>query len=530
MALSPQSRQRQTIWQVVVLPLLATIVVIGILFMVHASVQKVDRAATSLDSLHSSKKTSQVITTDTAKYSAYLPLVATPQTAFPGAEGYGALSRGGRGGRVIEVTTLADNPDNPPTGSLRACLEAHGPRVCVFRVAGIIGLKSDIRIQSPYVTIAGQTAPGSGIVISGDSNASLITVSTHDVIIRYLRFRNIRIGDPGTGQVNLTIREAHETDTYNVIVDHISASWTLDENVHIYNYGRGTKLRDITVQRSIMSEGLQNHSTGTMISGRSSERAWLDVFNVSYHHNLLAHNHSRNPAATTRGVRVVNNVVYNWGPRGAQSDRNAVVDWVGNYFKAGVDSHPDRAVLHRLYDPDTGALWPQEPSIYLSGNVVAPGFTNPTYAEQWDIIRERRTNDPLPERLRRHTQLVETGVAITQHSAYEAYASVMGDVGANARLDCLGNWIPNQDAIDMRILSDVNNGTGRIISDPAETGGIPPIDPGTPCVDSDRDGMPDVWEEVHGLNPNAAGDGARDADGDRYTNLEEYLNGTNPTN
>ena len=136
----------------------------------------------------------------------------------------------------------------------------------------------------------------------------------------------------------------------------------------------------------------------------------------------------------------------------------------------------------------------------------------------------------VPEQYRRYTPLPRAPIPITQQPAHAAYASIIGDVGANARLDCLGSWVPNADAVDRRILTDVRSKTGprRLVNHPDEVGGYPDIEPGVPCDDNDRDGMPDEWEILHGFNPDEPSDGPADADADGYSNVEEYLNGTDP--
>ena len=173
-----------------------------------------------------------------------------------------------------------------------------------------------------------------------------------------------------------------------------------------------------------------------------------------------------------------------------------------------------------------------DPSIYIVGNIVRPNHPDPD-VDNWALLQYNYRVPPttLPERFRRMTPLPKAQFPVSLQSALEAYSSVVADVGANARLDCLGNWVPNSDPVDMRLLADVINGTGpeEPIRSPSEVGGFPEIDPGTPCMDSDHDGMPDAWEYLYQFNPDLSSDGSEDADGDGYTNIEEYLNGTDPT-
>lgn len=449
---------------------------------------------------------------------------------FPAAEGHGAQSVGGRGGRVIEVTNLNDSGP----GSLRAALEAEGPRIVVFRVAGIIRLEDKIRINSAgsYLTVAGQTAPGGGIIVKG-SKSSLLGIhdGAHDLVLRYLRLRNGSGVADGHGNDNLTI-----SGGYNIIVDHVSMSWSTDENVGIYKKTHHTPIHKITIQRSIMAEGLAGHSNGMLISGEWDDSDpnnpidnWRQVYDLSIHHNLFVHNTHRNPRVTSGGAQIINNVTYNWKSRIGSTTRGSISDFINNYFKAGPMSNLRRLLLHenfslrRLFKPYA------DPSIYTVGNIVEPVYLDPT-ADNWRIHKLNYLFTSVPKHYHRHTPLPRAPIPITQQPAYAAYASVLRDVGANARLDCLGNWVPTADAVDRRILSDVRNNTGptQPVNRPDAVGGYPEVDPGVPCDDNDHDGMPDEWEILHGFNPNEPSDGPADADADRYTNVEEYLNGTDP--
>lgn len=436
---------------------------------------------------------------------------------------------------MIEVTTLAD--DFPaPAGSLRACTDASGPRTCVFRVGGIITLKSGARfeIKNPYLTIAGQTAPGGGILITGGSG---IVVLTHDVIIRYLRSRLLGGGNPGSGQVNIGIRDG----SYNVIVDHCSTSWSLDENVMIWKDPLpGPDLTNVTVQRCLIAEGLAGHSTGLQIGGEDNygvnpplDEA-LRIHEISVHHNLFVHNYDRNPRMGSNGSEIINNVVYNWGSRVGVSVKKNIVDLINNYWKPGPMSQ-SLIFKHESTQINLGWVYP-DPSIYIAGNVVQGSFENPS-DDNWQLIVRSPTPDDrsmglLSLSYRRYTPLAQASLPITIESAASAYISVLADAGANARLDCQGNWIPNSDAVDIRVVADVQNGTGWSTlppASPAEAGGFPVIATGTPCTDSDNDGMPNEFENLYGFNANDPSDNSKDADGDGYTNVEEYLNGTKPT-
>jgi pectate lyase len=427
-----------------------------------------------------------------------LPCPVVP--AFPGAEGFGSQTAGGRGGQVIEVTNL--NDDGP--GSLRAALEAEGgPRIVVFRVGGTIELQSSLRIENPYITIAGQSAPGEGITLkNAPSNTDpALRVETHDVIIRYIRSR------PGAStELSSSLDAFLISNGHNIIVDHASFSWATDENVDVED-----NAHDITIQWSIISEGLYDstheenlHSMGMRLGGENSER-------ISIHHNLFAHNNSRNPRINNDGIiDVVNNVVYNpgflgeeggWGASHIKDDFGSnLVNYVGNYYKRGVNSLEDFYVSAE-----------DDVEIYVQGNIT-PARPDDDLDEAIGVVR--------PDDLSKVVQDRHPAPPISTTSAFDAWDQVLAGAGAS---------LPARDAVDERIVQDAIQGTGNVIDDPAEVGGWPDLDPGTPPADSDHDGMPDDWENLYGFNPDEPTDGLGDADGDGYTNVEEYLNGTNPT-
>jgi len=332
-------------------------------------------------------RTLHTITTNDAHAAPSVP-------AFPGAEGWGAESVGGRGGRVIEVTTLAD--DIPaPVGSLRACIEASGPRICVFRVSGVIGrsqasydLEKPLEIRNPYITIAGQTAPGGGILISGITNATnAINIYTHDVIIRYLRFRPLRFGavvpHGGVGNVNIF------NGGYNVIIDHCSTSWTAKSGLSVWSAPSGEDTYNITFQRCLLSEVMASHSTNMMVGGTVDDltEGYLKTHEISIHHNLFAHTSHRNPRISTSGAEVINNVVYNWFDRVGESVAKNTLDLINNYWKKGPMSE-SKIFLHETFTPISGQTF-EDASIYISGNIVegpAAGFPDPL-ADNWVLIR-----------------------------------------------------------------------------------------------------------------------------------------------
>ena len=457
--------------------------------------------------------------------------------AFPGAEGHGAGTTGGRGGRIIEVTNLNDSGP----GSLREALQTPGPRIVVFRVGGTIEIQSDLSITEPYITVAGQTAPGGGILIKDlpGSSRQLLQIKTHDVVLRYLRIRDADYNQKGGG-AEIDVNQGQ----YNVIIDHCSVSWTADENIQIFHKNEVEDTRNITVQRCLIAEALAAHSTGLLVSGFSDytinppNEDYLQVYDISIHHNLFAHNSHRNPRIGSREAQVINNVVYNWKARVGATIAKTSADWINNYWKPGPMSSRDKILLHECKGLGKAPDGFPDPSLYLSGNIVEGIFENST-SDNWALIRESPIpalgcDGPLPDSFRRHTPLAQAPdpLAIQIQLASDAYDSVLADVGANARLDCDGSWIPNSDSVDTRVINDAKNGTGWSDSPPENpdaAGGFPVIASGTPCTDTDKDAMPDEWEDRFGFDPDDATDGPEDANGNGYTNVEEYLNGTVPT-
>jgi pectate lyase len=415
--------------------------------------------------------------------------------AFPGAEGFGCATPGGRGGRVVVVSNL----DDAGPGSLREALESPGRRFVVFAVSGTIDVSDQIVVDDPYVTVAGQTALAGGISLrAGPGNVSgLVDVRTHDVVIRFLRFR---VGAPdGTSGENLDGLNIWQPGGHDVMVDHNSFAWAVDENVSTWDGAR-----DITFSWNIIGQGLRyashpqgEHSKGLLVSGEATR-------DMSVHHNLFADNTARNPQISAPGtVQVVNNVVFNYVDSALQTS-NAHgaphVDVVGNYFKAGPDSDPDRYEVDAYPESAVGS-W----SVHLDGNV---GPHTRTVGSQRDLVS--------PEDRGLVVDHAPPGLPhITTTRAEDAYEDVLARAGAR---------VPYLDPVDAQLVEDVRRGTGRMVDDPAEVGGWPSLPAGRPRPDRDRDGMPDAWEAATGLTV-GRDDSARDLDGDGYTNVEDYANG-----
>lgn len=427
--------------------------------------------------------------------------------AFPGAEGYGRFARGGRGGRVIHVTNL----DDSGPGSLRAAVEAEGPRSVVFDVGGLITLESRLIIHNPYITIAGQTAPGKGICIR---KYNMGMGGTHDAIVRYVR---VRPGDIA----HMTLDGMGMAGTDHSIIDHCSISWTQDESFS----SRAAK--NITLQRTLISEALNIAGHKNYAKGKQHGYAASIGGDVgSFHHNLLAHCAGRNWSLAggldkagihTGRLDIRNNVVYNWGHR--TTDGGVMeLNFVNNYYKPG----PASRVFHVLMPERNHQFGPQD--YFVIGNVMEGYYdANQRYAG----VRAPR-NEPM-ENFIVAQPFFEPHVK-TQ-SAKAAYRDVLRDVGCN---------VPVLDDHDRRVIEETRMGTTTYQGSMSGLPGLPDSQEDVggwedyPEVhhpadwDSDHDGLPNEWETSHGLNPNSpAGDFSDsngDPDGDGYTHLDDYLN------
>ena len=439
---------------------------------------------------------------------------ASGVAAFPGAEGFGAGAVGGRGGKVYEVT----NTNDSGAGSLRNCVQASGPRVCVFRTGGLIVLKTALSVRNPYITIAGQTAPGGGITLRTASGGDVFSTRTSQVVMRYLSVR------PGPGGSNHGDQIASNGGTLsNIVLDHMTYSWGVDSDVETWY-----RVSNLSLQWSIISEALDCsthpkgcHSKGVMIGGYAGSESnnSRGSENISLLHNLMAHDGERTPLMQLCGsAQVINNITYNpYWTFAHQQDDCAVssvnrINWIGNYHKKGPDTTSSTDL--KVIPADSGS-YSGGAQVYVLDNIGPSRTSNSQPDSDWVDSGSRKFIVSTPA----------TAPAVTTTDAQTAYTEVLNDAGNSRGLDCEGNWYSRRDAIDTRVVNDVRNGTGHIIDNPSQVGGWITPASGTPCADSDHDGMPDVYETKNGLNPNNAADGPVDADGNGYTNLEEYLNG-----
>jgi hypothetical protein len=473
-----------------------------------------------------------------------LPQAKVP--AFPGAEGGGKFSFGGRGGRVFVVTNLNDSG----AGSLREACESAGPRIVVFNVAGIIHLEKPIYIEAPYLTLDGHTAPGDGICIADNG----LVDNAHDVVIRYLRLRR--------GNRDIFNRHGvhYGNPIGNIMLDHISASWGQDQNIdtyrHMYqptNGGPALKLPavNVTIQWTITSEALNtyNHAFGGDWGGR----------NTGFHHNLFACNTGRNPSvAMTYDFNFVNNVLFNWRHRTIDGgDKDSQYNIINNYFKPGPAVNPG-PIGYRILLPSATQKKPDMISYfgkaYVAGNIVAGNEkvsagnwtggvqfsdggskddpTTTTNENVKTIIARVRVDKPFPM------------PPMTVTSAQDAYEAVLKDAGAT---------LPRRDAVDERVIGEVRTGKvwgagekitpppmeglaknnigtagNGIITDVSQVGGYPEYQ-GEPVRDLGADGIPLSWKAKYHLDVKDAGLAQKDLQGDGYTVMDKYLDGLDPT-
>ena len=419
--------------------------------------------------------------------------------AFPQAEGFGAYSKGGRGGKVIFVDNL--NDDGP--GSLRAAVMDSETRIVIFRVSGTIELRSELRVTHPFITIAGQTAPGDGICLK---NFPLKIHRTNDVIVRGIRVR------PGIG----LLKEGGSTDgiavewSRNVIIDHCSASWSTDEILNTNN-----QAVDVTVQWCIFSESLNNSTQGR----EHGYAATLGGKKTSFHHNLLAHNKGRNPSIgggdRNRQTKLdfTNNVIYNWVSRVCDGKPHTM-NFVGNYYKQGPATPANNDFI--VVRIQSSEVYGYASKWYISDNYIC-GYPELT-KDNWDGAVLYQHEGTSMEKNRVYTPFENANYRT--RDATRAYLEVVDHVGV---------IVPRRDDVDLRVIKDVKTGSATfgdgIIDKVEQVGGWPELKTYDVPLDTDNDGMPDEWEISEGLNPNDPTDRYYIKPGEVYDNLERYLNG-----
>lgn len=461
--------------------------------------------------------------------------VFSQQIAFPGAEGYAKYASGGRGGEVLAVTNLLDEPDEPPEGSLRwvlkqfidtiphptipgVTLKIPRPLTVVFRVSGTIELKDELKVGRENLTLAGQTAPGDGICFKNHC----VTVRGENIIIRYLRFRPGL--DAGADALSHGIAGLNVENCSNVIVDHCSFSWANEECAIFYDN------QNTTVQWCIASEGL--YSAGHAKGSRSYCGVWGGQ-NASYHHNLIAHNRSRtirfNGARAHDTYALVdyrNNVIYNWGTDGACYGGEVQIQGgfsraniIGNYYKPG----PAVDFTLKFIEPSYGSTDYGVGQWYVDGNYM---YSDPDKtSDNWSGVDLGRIPSGSRD-LAKSTKPFRIEEPLPTESAEDAYQSVIEMVGA---------VYPRRDTVDARIIHETLSGTATgngvyggnsvtgIIDTPDSVGGYPEYLTYDVPEDADEDGMDDAWEQANGLSP-ADPEDRNEVDQSGYTMLEVYLN------
>jgi hypothetical protein len=426
------------------------------------------------------------------------------QIAFPGAEGFGAHALGGRGGDVYQVTNLNDSG----AGSLRHGIDSmSGPRTIVFDVSGTISLDSALIISKPYLTLAGQTAPGDGITLARYP----LNVSANHVVLRYFR---VRVGDEIVDRPDAV----HIDSGSNIIIDHLSASWSIDEVMS----SQSASVDLLTIQWSLVAEALDSshHEKGAHGYG-----GILGAPRQSVHHNIYANLKSRAPKVSGRRhckVDFRNNVIYNWQINNNYDGASSYMNWVNNYYKSGPATRDN--VRYQVFDLSDQYVGPSgevedrdhETSLYAEGNFVvgSPSISADNWSGGINFSEGANEADH-----RAHTPH-DFPALPSETSAVKAYPLVLAGAGASLV----------RDAVDERIIREVKSGKATygngVIDSQREVGGHPELHSLPAPPDSDQDGMPDAWETAHGLNPQDASDrNGTTLSGTHYTNLEVYLNG-----
>ncbi|MEJ1157415.1 hypothetical protein [Prosthecomicrobium sp. N25] len=430
---------------------------------------------------------------------------AGPQSlAFPTALGYGRFATGWRGGAVMTVDKL----DDEGPGTLRACAEARGPRVCVFAVSGTITVNRPIMVGS-NVYIAGQTAPGQGIQLRlGAALATpLIIKNSHDVVVRFLKLR------PGPGrEPSNAISAILIEDSQTVIVDHCDIQFAVDQNFSVH-FERAA-VRDITLQRSLVAYGLDksNHLKGPHSKGSltcSGIKSGPGCGLVTIRENLFAHNRDRNPethGSSLGPIEVINNILYDpFSQFGEAYDHylNPRVIYLNNFAMVGPSTRKtNEPPILETYDtrPDSRV------EVQAAGNLMVHR------KDKAPVPAEIRLNSP--DQMIPADDLKPDGVLLD--------ARTLPDV----LLPTIGARLPNgtmEDSLQKALVASVRERTGRVIDSPDQVGGWPEIPVERGAQDSDGDGMPDDWERARGLDARNASDRWKDRDGDGWSNLEEYL-------
>jgi pectate lyase len=473
--------------------------------------------------------------------------------AFPGAEGGGAAAVGGRGGAVFEVTNLKD----AGPGSFRVCLEAKGPRTCIFRVSGLITFHSRVHVSSPFLTVAGQTAPGGGIVIGGaDQKGEQLLISTHDVVVRYLTYDGNNPNTPTGPDTGTVCCEMASGNIYNVVWDHITTRWTGNKAFPVVSNVAGMGIHNTNIQWSLVYEPNKTHAVGigTVYVSQGSGMATTDD---DAHHNMFVTVDHRLPLSQSgRNVRWVNNIVYNWGQFAALSMGGVQTDYIGNKYVDGAGCISSGCLnysnVHVFLANGNGADPADEtgspngdnetgPSMYLLNNTGRAGskrgsaMVTPTHqandAGQLSMTQQGaecgegcdpNSQGDWPSRWLRSSPLPKQVFPIIADDVNKLDSVLLPTVGNSQHLDCNGNWVGSRDSEDQRIISVYQNHQPDDLFYGQHKS--PSISAGSACDESMHDGIPDQWKSKKGLSttdPNLHKQQAPNG----YTWLENYLNG-----
>jgi hypothetical protein len=473
-----------------------------------------------------------------------------PLPAFPQAQGGGAASVGGRGGSIFEVNNLNDGG----AGSLRACVEASGPRHCVFRVAGLIPVTSgDLTVSDPFLSIDGQTAPGQIIIGGPNTNGEVLRISTHDVVVRYVTVSPDNYNTPSgpdTGTVGLSTTDCQ---CYNIVFDHVSTRWAGNKMlIDVDNYVGASS--NISFQWSMLYEPHAMHPVGPGTNGNpvgcpdaapdpslANPCFASQAVQIDYHHSLFANIDHRIPENDNASNAWDSNIVFNWSFYANEWLGASTVDVANNKFVPGnLNATAQIYPIHFSGNAST-ELPNGTPSDYVSGN-ICQGDSSPA-EDQWGRCTQMINGEngsetgPVPAAWQRSTPDTRT-FPITADAATTLDALLLPTVGNSQHLDCNGNWVSHRDAADTRIINQYQNGgsggfwpNGLTVAGPASipspTGNWQdnPITAGfTACTESLHDGIPDQWKTLKGLSTtdtNLYNETAPNG----YTWLENYLNG-----
>lgn len=477
---------------------------------------------TATSDADTTKSGTATVTVSVSQHTGALP-------AFPSAQGGGAAAAGGRGGQVIEVTNLNDSG----AGSLRDCAKASGPRTCVIRVAGVIHPAATIDIRNPFLTIAGQTAPGGGITLQGNAigSAPIFFITANDIVIRYLTC-SIGLGSnhsPGPSAGASCVELASGKSQQNVIVDHMTFRWWDDKPYLMLSNSGFAPITNTVVQWSLMYEPNNAHQVGPMTDDTGGFASG-DV-NDDFHHNMFVNIGHRLPLYNTKSGRWVNNIVYNWDFYALLTQGGVKLDIINNKYvpgnlNGGNSNHEFDFNNSQSSDDPAGSM-PGPPSPYLSGN-VGPHQSNPAGDQTLMTSKGSEAGDTggaVPSSWFRSSPLAAQTFPITADAVANLDSVILPTVGNSRMVDCDGNWVSRRDSVDTRIITQYqNNSAGGYFTVADSNHSVPSIAVGTPCTESLHDGIPDQWKTAQGLSttdPNLHSSVAPNG----YTYLENYMNG-----